>query len=98
MLSAASKAFHRLNVAGASATRRLYHASVLPSLISTASPDFRTKAEAMGGLVSELEGLTAKARQGGGERAAERMRKQGKKLPRERSVRLLTHLPDTYLN
>lgn len=66
--------------------RRAYHASVLPSLISTSSPDFTTKAAAMDELVKDFEGKTAQARHGGGSKAAERMRKKGKMLPRERSV------------
>ena len=35
-------------------------------------------------LVKDLEAKMATARQGGGERAAERMRAKGKRLPRER--------------
>lgn len=64
--------------------RRTYHASVLPSLISTSSPEFTAKAEAMDELVADLEAKTAAARVGGGAKAAERMRSKGKKLPRER--------------
>jgi 3-methylcrotonyl-CoA carboxylase beta subunit len=65
---------------------RGYHASVLPSLISTASPEFQAKSTAMDELVHDLEDKMAKARLGGGPRAAERMRNKGKKLPRERLV------------
>jgi hypothetical protein len=65
---------------------RKYHASVLPSLISPASPEFREKANAMDLLVADLEARLERARQGGGPKAAERMRSRGKKLPRERSV------------
>ncbi|KAG5220664.1 methylcrotonoyl-CoA carboxylase beta chain [Salix suchowensis] len=54
--------------------QRNYHASVLPSLISTSSPEFTAKSE------------MAQARLGGGLRATERMRNKGKKLPRERYV------------
>ncbi len=64
--------------------RRNYHATVLTSLISPASPDFASKAKAMDELVAELEAKTAVARLGGGAKAAERMRGKGKKLPRER--------------
>lgn len=66
--------------------RRSYHPAVLPSLISTASPEFRAKAESMDSLVTELEGNLAKVREGGGSKAADRMRSKGKKLPRERFV------------
>ncbi|KAF9569272.1 carboxyl transferase [Agrocybe pediades] len=64
-------------------TRR-YHASVLPSLISTSSPEFQAKSAAMDELVKNLESKLAKARQGGGPKAAERMKSKGKRLPRER--------------
>ncbi|KAI0080684.1 carboxyl transferase [Panus rudis PR-1116 ss-1] len=74
--------------------RRAYHASVLPSHISTASPEFQQKAQAMDSLVSDLEAKIAQARQGGGHKAAERMRSKGKKLPRERlSLLLDPHTP-----
>jgi 3-methylcrotonyl-CoA carboxylase beta subunit len=69
--------------------QRSYHASVLPSLISTSSPEFRAKAEAMDNLVADLQTKLANARQGGGAKAAERMRSKGKKLPRERLNLLL---------
>jgi hypothetical protein len=65
---------------------RTYHASVLPSLISTSSPEFVAKSAAMDELVADLERKTADARLGGGSKAAERMRSKGKKLPRERYV------------
>ena len=65
---------------------RGYHASVLPSLIQTGSPEFQAKAEAMDGLVADLEAKLAAARQGGGAKAADRMRSKGKLLPRERCV------------
>lgn len=67
---------------------RKYHASVLPSLVSHGSPEFREKAGAMDLLVADLETKLERARQGGGPKAAERMRSRGKKLPRERSVSL----------
>lgn len=63
---------------------RTYHASVLPSLVSTTSLEFKGKADAMDELVAEFEAKTATARLGGGPKAAERMRSKGKKLPRER--------------
>lgn len=69
-----------------SAARRLQHSSVLPSLVSTASPEFRQKAESMDALVSDLKARIVQAKEGGGPRAQERMRSKGKKLPRERSV------------
>jgi hypothetical protein len=68
---------------------RSYHASVLPSLISTATPEFQAKAKAMDELVHDLEKKLKTARQGGGVKAAERMRSKGKRLPRERSVLFL---------
>ena len=65
---------------------RAYHASVLPSLISTTSPEFTEKAQSMDALIADFEAKVAAARQGGGAKAAERMRSKGKKLPRERQV------------
>ncbi|KAN0128011.1 ClpP/crotonase-like domain containing protein [Lactarius tabidus] len=72
-------------------TARLYHAasSVLPSLVSTASPEFQARAKAMDEVVADLEAKLARAREGGGAKAAERMRNKGKKLPRERLALLL---------
>jgi 3-methylcrotonyl-CoA carboxylase beta subunit len=67
-------------------TRRAYHASVLPSLVSPSSPEFIAKSKAMDSLIHEVETKMADARQGGGPKAADRMRSQGKKLPRERYV------------
>jgi hypothetical protein len=64
--------------------RRKYHASVLPSRISTSSPEFQAKDRAMEDLIADLEAKTAHARLGGGAKAAERMKQKGKKLPRER--------------
>lgn len=71
---------------------RGYHASVLPSFISKTSPEFQTKAESMNELVRNLEQKMAAARQGGGPKAAERMKSKGKKLPRERFVFFLPRL------
>ncbi|KAJ7087413.1 carboxyl transferase [Mycena crocata] len=74
--------------------RRPYHATVLPSLVSTASPEFAAKAASMDALVSELEAKTAEARLGGGAKTAARFRSTGKKLPRERLALLLDpHTP-----
>ncbi|KAH8106300.1 carboxyl transferase [Cristinia sonorae] len=74
--------------------RRPYHASVLPSTISTTSPEFKAKAADMDALVADFEAKTAAARLGGGAKAAERMRSKGKKLPRERLALLLDpHTP-----
>ena len=64
--------------------RRSYHASVLPSLVSTSAPEFQAKSAAMDELVKDLEAKMHKARQGGGSKAAERMKSKGKLLPRER--------------
>ncbi|KAF8165578.1 carboxyl transferase [Crassisporium funariophilum] len=69
--------------------RRSYHASVLPSLVSTSSPEFIAKSTAMDDLVKDLETKMQLARQGGGQKAAERMRSKGKRLPRERLGLLL---------
>ncbi|KAJ3894158.1 carboxyl transferase [Lentinula edodes] len=75
-------------------SKRLYHPTVLPSLISTTSPEFISKKEAMDDLIEELDAKTAKARLGGGATAQERMRSRGKLLPRERLALLLDpHTP-----
>jgi len=67
------------------ATARSYHAaSVLPSLVSSSSPEFQARAEAMDQVVADLDAKLAAARAGGGAKAAERMRNKGKRLPRER--------------
>ena len=68
--------------------RRAYHPNVLPSFLSTTSPEFKAKSDSMDALVKDLEDKFAAVRQGGGPRAAERMRSKGKKLPRERFVNL----------
>ena len=72
---------------------RSYHASVLPSIISTVSPEFKAKAAAMDGLVKDIEEKMSVTRQGGGQKAAERMRSKGKLLPRERSAMPLGIIP-----
>ncbi|KAH7887523.1 carboxyl transferase [Phlebopus sp. FC_14] len=69
--------------------RRAYHSSVLPSLISTTSPEFQHKAKSMDALVADLKSKVSQARLGGGPKAAERMRSKSKKLPRERLSLLL---------
>jgi 3-methylcrotonyl-CoA carboxylase beta subunit len=61
---------------------------VLPSIVSTVSPEFKAKAALMDGLVMDVEEKMSAARHGGGTRAAERMRSKGKLLPRERSAPL----------
>ncbi|KAI0261351.1 carboxyl transferase [Gloeopeniophorella convolvens] len=73
---------------------RAFHAAVLPSLVSTASPEFQARAAAMDEVVADLEAKIAAAREGGGAKAAARMRNKGKKLPRERLALLLdSHSP-----
>ncbi|KAJ4498872.1 carboxyl transferase [Lentinula lateritia] len=75
-------------------SKRLYHPTVLPSLISTTSPEFISKKEAMDDLIEELDAKTAKARLGGGATAQQRMRSRGKLLPKERLALLLDpHTP-----
>lgn len=64
--------------------RRMYHPAVLPSLVSRASPEFQEKSRSMDALVEDLESKLAAARQGGGPKAAARMKSKGKLLPRER--------------
>lgn len=72
-------------------TRGFHHnpATVLPSSVSTASPDFVEKASAMDALVSDLEKHLATARLGGGHKALEKMRARGKKVPRDRFVLII---------
>ena len=65
---------------------RSYHAFVLPSRISTTSPDFRAKSDAMDLLVADLENKLVVSRLGGGEKAKLRVKEKGKLLPRERYV------------
>ena len=65
-------------------SRTHQHAAVLSSHVSTSSSEFMAKAAAMDELVRDLEEKMATARQGGGTKAAERMRAKGKSLPRER--------------
>lgn len=57
---------------------------MLPTFVSTSSPEFTAKSLAMDELVGDLETKLAEARQGGGLKASERMRNKGKRLPRER--------------
>ncbi|KAI0060494.1 carboxyl transferase [Artomyces pyxidatus] len=73
---------------------RLYHAAVLPSLVSPSSPEFLAKAQAMDQAVADIDAKMAEVRLGGGAKAADRMRAKGKKLPRERLALLLDrHTP-----
>lgn len=67
---------------------RSYH-HVLPSYISTSSPDFIQRAAGMDALVSDLESKLADARLGGGQAALDKMRSKGKLIPRERLSLLL---------
>lgn len=76
-------------IARAPIQHRRYHASVLPSLVQTGTPEFAAKTAAMNELVADLETKLQKARQGGGPKAQERMRSKGKLLPRERLQKLL---------
>ncbi|KAG8218529.1 hypothetical protein J3R82DRAFT_4168 [Butyriboletus roseoflavus] len=69
--------------------RRFYHASVLPSLLSTTSSEFHQKAASMDALVSDLKAKIALVKEGGGPKAQDRMRNKGKRLPRERLSLLL---------
>lgn len=64
--------------------QRSYHASVLPSLVQTGTPEYTAKESAMNELVADLDAKLQEARLGGGAKAAERMRGKGKLLPRER--------------
>ncbi|KAH9953296.1 carboxyl transferase [Russula dissimulans] len=68
-----------------------YHAAsaVLPSLVSPSSFEFKARANAMDNVVADLEAKLATFREGGGAKAAQRMRSKGKKLPRERLALLL---------
>jgi hypothetical protein len=66
--------------------RRAFHPHVLPSLLSTAAPEFQEKSRAMDTLVEDLQRRLADARGGGGQKALDRMRSKGKLTPRERYV------------
>ncbi|EIN08738.1 carboxyl transferase [Punctularia strigosozonata HHB-11173 SS5] len=70
-------------------SRRSYYASVLPSLISPASPEFTRKKESMDTLVRDLEVKFQEVHGGGGQKALDRMRAKGKLIPRERLAALL---------
>jgi 3-methylcrotonyl-CoA carboxylase beta subunit/propionyl-CoA carboxylase len=61
----------------------------LETHIDVASDEFRTNAERMAGLVTELQERTTAARQGGGPKYVERHRAQGKLPVRERIEKLL---------
>lgn len=69
-----------------SSWRRSYHPSVLPNLVSTGSPEFAAKTDAMDSVVADLRDKLAEARLGGGEKAVATLRKAGKQTPRERCV------------
>ncbi|KAH8998246.1 carboxyl transferase [Lactarius hatsudake] len=79
--ASSSSSLKRLFLAKAP-TARPYHAAA--SVLA-----FQARAKAMDEVVADLEAKLAKAREGGGEKAAERMRNKGKKLPRERLALLL---------
>lgn len=99
-MRALSRSVKRQPVASASlnkATIRQYHASVLPSLISTTSPEFQENAQGMEALIQSLDMEIAQVRMGGGTKAIERMRSKGKKLPRERCVFFLGMRSDCLL-
>jgi len=83
ILVGARRAIHARHV------RRAFHADVLPNLVSTASPEFASKASAMSALQDELNAHITTARAGGGPKAQERMVSRGKMLPRERFVSYL---------
>src|SRR4051794_2600520 len=61
----------------------------LESPISPASADFKANREHHARLASDLEARLAAAREGGGAKAAEYQKKQGKMLARERVQNLL---------
>jgi len=63
---------------------RTFQHTVLPSTLSTTSPEFKSKAQDMDTVVSEVQRLMAQAREGGGAKAKDKMRSNGKKTPRER--------------
>ena len=65
------------------------HMHLIDSLVDTASVQFRANFDRMRGLVAELRRRTALVREGGGPRALERQRHQGKLAVRERVDRLL---------
>lgn len=62
---------------------------VLKSKIDVASAAYSANRRAMEALVADLQGRTAKAAEGGSERARERHVSRGKLLPRERVEKLL---------
>lgn len=76
-------------LARAPVQHRRYHASILPSLVQTGTPEFAAKSSAMDELVADLDSKLKDARMGGGVKAQERMRSKGKLLPRERLEKLL---------
>ncbi|KAI0253491.1 carboxyl transferase [Lactifluus subvellereus] len=89
-IKTSSSSVNHVRLPAIAPSARPYHAaSVLPSLVSTASPEFQARAKAMDQVVADLEAKLAQAREGGGAKAAERMHSKGKKLPRERLALLL---------
>ncbi|KAG8926705.1 hypothetical protein FRC02_008720 [Tulasnella sp. 418] len=68
---------------------RSFHQSVLPNLVSTTSPEFEGKSNSMNELVADLQNKLAEARKGGSPKEIEKLKKQGKKTPRERLGLLL---------
>ena len=63
---------------------RAYHPSVLPNLVSTSSQEFQAKSHAMNAVLDDLNQRIMSAQSGGGEKAIAKLRKAGKKTPRER--------------
>jgi 3-methylcrotonyl-CoA carboxylase beta subunit len=63
--------------------------SILPSTISSASPEFQANAAAMQGLVSRLDALHSRIARGGSDKARARHTAKGKLLARERIAALL---------
>jgi acetyl-CoA carboxylase carboxyltransferase component len=62
---------------------------ILESKIDTSSEEFRVRAESMRALLAGLKAKTASAREGGGAKARERHRSQGKLPVRDRIEKLL---------
>lgn len=63
--------------------------AILANRIQPQSQEFKTNALAMQALVNTLQSKIADIAQGGGEQARERVRQQGKLLPRERLAQLI---------
>lgn len=87
-----SRALQTLRTLPVNVCRGSRHVHTLPplqTLVSTSSPEFVERANAMNGLVSELKKDLAAIREGGGPKAQARMKSKGKLLPRERLAQLL---------